>query len=388
MKEPRTGRKPAAFPASLYRDLDIRRQEELRKGRDVISLAIGDPDLPTPGPVAEFAAKAVKNAANHRYPFSRGSAALRGEIAAWHKKRHGIKLDPDSEVLALIGSKEGLAHLPLALIDRGDAVLLPDPCYPVYRTGVLLSEGRAEPMPLEEKNGFLPDFGRISRKALSRAKLLFLNYPNNPTGAVAGLALYKEAVRFCRKHSLWLAQDAAYSETCFGEPAPSVLQVPGAKDVAVEFYSFSKTYCMTGWRMGWMAGNPRAVQALMRLKENMDAGQFNAVQETAAFCLRNHARLSEPVRAVFKARSALFVKGLRAAGWRVFTPKASFFVWARPPADVVSQQAALRMLAEISVLAMPGSYFGPSGEGYLRFSVCAPEARLKEAVRRIAGLEW
>lgn len=388
MKGPQPGLKPAAFPPNLYRELDMRRQEEIRKGRDVITLAVGDPDLPTPAPVADFAAAAVKKTANHRYPFCRGSAALRAEIAAWHKKRHGIKLDPDSEVLALIGSKEGLAHLPLALTDRGDSVLVPDPSYPVYKTGVLLSEGRVELLPLEEKNGFLPDFGKIPEKALSRAKLLFLNYPNNPTGAVAGFDFYKEAVRFCRKNDLWLAQDAAYSEIFFGKPGHSVLEVQGARDIAVEFYSFSKTYCMTGWRMGWLAGSARAVRALTRIKENMDAGQFNAVQETAAFCLRHHKLLSEPVRKTFKNRSALFVRGLRAAGWKVFSPEASFFVWARPPGGGGALKAVLRMLDEVAVLAMPGSFFGSGGEGYVRFSLCAPEARLKDAVRRLAGLKW
>ena len=388
MKELPLGRKPDSFPPYLFKELDRRREEEVKKGRDVISLAIGDPDIPTPAPITEFAAKAVKKASNHQYPYGRGSVEFRRAVAAWHKERHGIKLDPDTEILALIGSKEGLAHLPFALIDRGDSVIIPDPGYPAYKTGVLLSGGRVERLPLLEKDGFLPDFGRLSKKTLSRAKMLFLNYPNNPTGASAGLDFYKEAVRFCRKNNLWLAQDAAYSEVYFGKPSPSVLQAPGARDVAVEFYSLSKTYCMTGWRMAWLAGNARAVQALTKLKENLDSGQFNAVQETGIFCLQNHARLSEPVRRAFQARMAFFTAELKAAGWKVFVPETTFFVWARPPKGGRSIDAVYRMLSEASVLATPGSGFGPSGEGYLRFSLCAPDARIKEAARRIGKIVW
>jgi LL-diaminopimelate aminotransferase len=388
MKELPLGKKIDLFPPYLFRDLDRRRQEEVKKGRDVISLAIGDPDLPTPRPITDFAAKAVKRAANHRYPYGRGSAEFRAAVAAWHKKRHGIKLDADSEVLALIGSKEGLAHLPFALIDRGDSVIVPDPGYPPYTTGVLLSEGRLERVPLFEKDGFLPDFGRISKQTLARSKMLFLNYPNNPTGASATLDFYKEAVKFCRKNELWLAQDAAYSETYFGKPCPSVLQVPGAKDVAVEFYSLSKTYCMTGWRLGWLAGNARAVQALTKIKDNMDSGQFNAVQETGTFCLQNHERLAAPVRLAFKKRMEFFTKALTAAGWQVFVPETTFFVWAKPPKGGKSMDAVYRMLAESAVLGTPGSGFGPSGEGYVRFALCAPDARIKEAARRIAKIAW
>lgn len=388
MKELPLGKKPDAFPPYLFRDLDRRRREEVKKGRDVISLAIGDPDIPTPKPITEFAARAVKKASNHSYPYGRGSAEFRTAVAAWHKKRHGIKLDPDTEILALIGSKEGLAHLPFALIDRGDSVIVPDPGYPPYSTGVLLSEGRVERLPLLEKNGFLPDFGALSKKTLSRSRMLFLNYPNNPTGASADLGFYKEAVRFCRKNSLWLAQDAAYSEVYFGKPCPSVLQAPGARDVAVEFYSLSKTYCMTGWRLGWLAGNARAVQALTKLKDNMDSGQFNAVQETGIFCLQNHARLSGPIRKAFQARMEFFTKALAAAGWKVFVPETTFFVWAKPPKGGKSLDAVYRMLSESSVLATPGSGFGPSGEGYVRFSLCAPDARIKEAAQRIGKIAW
>lgn len=388
MRELTLGRKPASFPLGALADLERRRLEEIGKGRDVISLAVGDPDLPTPAPITAFAAKAVRKASNHRYPYSRGSDALRKAVARWHHERHGVALDPETEVLALIGSKEGLAHLPFALIDRGDSVIIPDPAYPAYMTGVLLSEGRVERLPLTEEGGFLPDFGKLSQKSLSRAKLLYLNYPNNPTGACAHLDFFREAVKFCRRNGLWLAQDAAYSEICFDKPAPSVLEVPGARDVAVEFYSLSKTYCMTGWRMAWVAGNSRAVQALAGLKGNMDSGQFNAIQETAAFCLKNHEVLARPVREVFKKRREFFSDGLERAGWKVFGSKGTFFIWARPPAGGGSVDAAQRLLYDASVLAVPGSGFGAAGEGYVRFSLCASDVRIKEAVGRISEIVW
>lgn len=388
MKGPSLSANMDAFPPYLFRELDKRNQEELKKGKDVISLAVGDPDLPTPGRVADFAAREVKKPSNHRYPYGCGSARLRKAIAAWHYKRHGIKLDPETEITVLIGSKEGLAHLPFALLDRGDAALIPDPAYPAYKTGVLLSGARVERLPLKEENGFLPDLGTISRAAMRRAKILFLNYPNNPTGACADAAFYKEAVAFAGKNNLWVAQDAAYSEIYFKKPPPSILSVPGAKEAAVEFYSLSKTYCMTGWRLGWLIGNCRAVQALGKLKEHIDSGQFNAIQETAVFCLENHAVLVKPIRETFKRRTEFFAGELKKAGWNLTPPEAAFFVWARPPVCRGSLAAVYEILGKASVLASPGSGFGASSEGFVRFSLCAPDARIKEAVRRLANIKW
>jgi len=388
MRGPSLSANMDAFPPYLFRELDKRKQEELKKGRDVISLAVGDPDLPTPRPVSDFAAREVKKPANHRYPCGRGSERLRKAIAAWHYKRHGLKLDPETEVTVLIGSKEGLAHLPFALLDRGDTALIPDPAYPACKTGVLLSDARMARLPLKEENDFLPDFGAISRSVMRRAKMLFLNYPNNPTGACASAAFYKEAVGFARKNNLWVAQDAAYSEIYFKNPPPSILSVPGAKEAAVEFYSLSKTYCMTGWRLGWLIGNCRAVQALGKLKEHIDSGQFNAIQETAAFCLENHAVLVKPIRETFKKRTEFFAGELKKAGWNLIEPEAAFFVWARPPVCRGSLAAVYEILGKASVLASPGSGFGASGEGFVRFSLCAPDARIKEAARRLAGIKW
>ena len=388
MRGPSLSANMKAFPPYLFAELDKRKREELKKGRDVISLAVGAPDLPTPRPVSDFAAREVKKPANHRYPCGRGSERLRKAIAAWHYKRHGLKLDPETEVTVLIGSKEGLAHLPFALLNRGDTALIPDPAYPACKTGVLLSGARVERLPLKEENGFLPDLGAISRFVRRGAKMLFLNYPNNPTGACASAGFYKEAVEFAVKNNLWVAQDAAYSEIYFKKPPPSILSVPGARAAAVEFYSMSKTYCMTGWRLGWLIGNRRAVQALGKLKENMDSGQFNAIQETAVFCLENHAVLAEPIRKTFKRRTEFFAGELKKAGWNLTLPEAAFFVWARPPVRRGSLAAVYEILEKTSVLASPGSGFGASGEGFVRFSLCAPDARIKEAARRIAGMKW
>lgn len=387
MKKPVLGRILDAFPPYLFKDLDLKKREEIRKGRDVISLAIGDPDLPTPGAVARFAAKEVVKPSNHCYPEGRGSGELRQAIAGWHRKRHGIKLDPHTEITALIGSKEGLAHLPFVLLDRGDKVVIPDPGYPPYRTGAILAGAKMVRLPLSEKNGFLPDLDSAG-KLLAGAKLLFLNYPNNPTGASADLKFYAKAVAAAKKHGFWIAQDAAYSEIFFGRPGPSIFSAPGARDVAVEFYSVSKTYCMTGWRLAWAIGNQAAIGALARLKDNLDSGQFNAIQETAVFCLKEHGRLAPPIRRTFEERAGLFTAALRKSGWRVFTPGATFFVWARPPAGGKSLDCVYRLLSEAAVLATPGSGFGPSGEGYVRFSLTAPEKRIKEAAERLSRMAW
>ena len=388
MKKPALGKTIDSFPPYLFLDLDKRRKAAVKNGQDVISLAVGDPDLPTPAPVARFAAKEVLKPANHRYPEGRGTARLRRTIAAWHKKRHGINLDPETEILALIGSKEGLAHLPFALINRGDTALLPDPCYPAYKTGLILSGARIKRLPLSENRGFLPDLASLPASFFKGAKLLFLNYPNNPTGAAADLKFYAKAVAAAKKYGFWIAQDAAYSEVFFSKPSPSILQVPGAKDVAVEVYSLSKTYCMTGWRLAWMIGNPKAVAALAKLKENLDSGQFNAIQETAVFCLENHDRLAAPIREIFRKRADFFTDALKKAGWDVFRPGATFFVWAKPPSRIGSLACVYRVLEEASVLITPGSGFGPRGEGYVRFSLTAPEKRIREAAGRIARMKW
>ncbi|OGR76509.1 MAG: hypothetical protein A2X32_12070 [Elusimicrobia bacterium GWC2_64_44] len=377
-----------SFPPFLFEELYRKERAERAKGRDIISLAVGDPDIPTDRRIVADAVSEIKKAPNHRYPNTKGNENLRREISAWHKRRFGLDFHPSDEVSILIGSKEGIAHLPFVLLNAGDYCLIPDPTYPTYRTGVILAGGRIHDVPLEEKNGFLPDLGRIPRKVLEKTKLFFLNYPNNPTGAGATLAFYKDLVKWARKHGVVIAQDAAYCDIYFGEPAPSLLQVPGARDVAVEFYSSSKTYCMAGWRIGWVVGNSKVVCALNQVKENIDSGPFNAIQNAVAYALKHHEQIVPPIREHFKKRAELFCRTLHETGWRFPDPRGSCFVWARPPVNCSSLDAVYFMLEHAHILTAPGSGFGRYGEGFVRFSLTEPDARLAEAARRVRALDW
>jgi LL-diaminopimelate aminotransferase len=381
-------KKIKAFKPFLFEELYRKERAERAKGKDIISLAVGDPDIPTDKRIVSNAVSEVRKSVNHRYPNTKGNENLRREISAWHKRRHGLNFHHTDEVSILIGSKEGIAHLPFVVMNPGDYCLIPDPTYPTYRTGVVLSGGRIHDVPLEEKNGFLPDLGKIPAKVLGKTKLFFLNYPNNPTGAGATLDFYKDLVKWARKNEVIIAQDAAYCDIYFGKPAPSILQVPGARDVAVEFYSVSKTYCMAGWRIGWVVGNSKLVCALNQLKENIDSGPFNAIQNAAAFGLKHHETIVPPIREHFKKRADSFCGALEAAGWRFRRPGGSCFVWARPPVNCASLEAVYFMLEKAHILTAPGSGFGKYGEGYVRFSLTEPDARLAEALRRIKSLDW
>ncbi len=382
------GAKINKFPPYLFKELDRKRKEAEKKGRTIISLAVGDPDIATPAPIARFAAKEVLKQSNHSYPYSRGSAKLRNSIAAWHKRRYKTKLDPDSEVLALIGSKEGIAHLPFIILDKGDTAIIGNPSYPAYKTGVLLSNAKVVRVPLKEKNGFLPDLDAIDKKLLKKTKLFFLNYPNNPTGAVADKKFYTKIVKLAKKYFFWIAQDAAYSEIYFSNPPLSILEIPGARDVAVEFHSVSKTFCMTGWRMAWLVGNKDIIRELGALKENMDSGQFNAVQETAAYALDNYEKFVPALRKIFCERRKRFVSVLKESGWSVYPCEASFFIWARPPVKISSIKCVYKMLDASDVLATPGSGFGSVGEGYIRFSLTVDDSLLSKAANKIKKIKW
>ena len=377
-----------SFKPFLFEELYRKERAERAKGKDIISLAVGDPDIPTDRRIVAAAVSELRKAANHRYPNTKGNETLRREISEWHKRRHGLSFHHSDEVSILIGSKEGIAHLPLVVMNEGDSCLIPDPTYPTYRTGVVLAGGRVHDVPLLEKNGFLPDLGEIPAKVLARTKLFFLNYPNNPTGACATLDFYRDLVKWAKRHGVIIAQDAAYCDMYFGEPAPSILQVDGARDVAVEFYSASKTYCMAGWRIGWVVGNSRLVCALNQLKENIDSGPFNAIQNAVAHALRHHEKIVAPVRNHFKRRADSFCRALADAGWRFIPPGGSCFVWAKPPKDVPSLDAVYFMLEKASLLTAPGSGFGRHGEGYIRFSLTEPDKRLDEVLRRLRALDW
>jgi len=375
------------IPPYLFQEIAQAKAKALAEGRDLIDLGIGDPDQPTPAPIIEALHRAAQNPETHRYDESpAGDPIFLDAVCRWFAGRFGVELNRETEVMQLIGSKEGLAHLAWAFIDPGDISLVPDPAYTVYRVNTLLAGGEVVPMPLTVGNSFLPDLSRIPSKVAQKAKLLWLNYPNNPTGAVATLDFYQQAVAFCREHNLLLINDAAYSEVSFdGYCAPSVLQVPGAKEVAIELHSFSKMFNMTGWRIGFAVGNAEAIATLNKLKSNIDSKQFAAIARAAAYALEhvdNRATLE-----LIRHRRDILVDGLNAAGWQIPKPKATFYVWVPVPAGQTSMEFAKTLLEEAGVLVIPGIGYGEYGEGYVRMSLTVlgdkGGERVAEAVERI-----
>ena len=378
-----------ALPPYLFKALDQVRDEVRARGADIIDLGVGDPDRPTPPHIVEALKMAAEKPANHQYPLYSGLNSFREEVARWYKKRYGIDLTPAREICSLIGSKEGIANFPLAFVDPGDVVLVPEPAYPVYNSGTLFCGGTPHFMPLLEKNGFLPDYRSVSEEVLKKAKIIWVNYPNNPTGATATLDFYAGLVDWAKKWNIIVASDAAYSEMTFdGRPHPSVLQVPGAGEAAIEFHSLSKTYNMTGWRLGWAAGAEELVRGLGLVKNNVDSGAFQAVQEAGIAALSGD---QEPVRAMgrlYQERREVLVRGLQAAGLSVFPGSATFYVWVRLPEGVKSADFSARLLSEAGVVATPGNGFGPSGEGYARFALVQEVDRLEEAADRLAKVKF
>jgi len=370
--------------AYLFADLDRKQEVLAAKGVDVISLGTGDPDLPTPEHIVRALEEGARDPRTHRYPPYSGTGEFRKAVAQWYAWRFGVTLDPEREVLALIGSKEGLAHLPWATINPGDVTLVPDPGYPVYRSATIMAEGEPVAMPLLAARGFLPDFDAIPAEALHRARLLFLNYPNNPTGATADLEFFARAVAFARRHGLLLVHDNAYSEIAFdGYRPPSILQVDGARDVAIELHSLSKSYNMTGWRVGFAVGNAEAVGALGTVKTNVDSGVFRAVQHAAIAALTGPQDVLAPTLATYRARRDRTVAALRAVGWQAPAPKATLYIWVPTPNGQSSVAFAADVLDRTGVVITPGIGYGPSGEGYVRLSLTTPDARLDEALARI-----
>ncbi len=376
------------FKPFLFEELYRKERAEREKGRNVISMAVGDPDIPTHQEIVDFAIKESKNYINHRYPNTKGNLNLRQAISRWHEKRHGIKFHPDDEISVLIGSKEGIAHLPFVVLEKKDICLIPDPTYPTYKTGVLLCGSEIYNVSLKEENGFLPDLGKIPQKVVNRSKLFFLNYPNNPTGAVANKEFYKELLKWALKNEIILALDCAYCEIYFKERTSSIFELPQANKIAVEFYSASKTYCMAGWRIGWAVGNSKLVRALNQVKENIDSGQFNAIQNSVAYALDNHERIVPSIRNKFKERASFFSSALISCGWKVQEPGGSCFIWAKNPVKCSSSKAAVFILENANVLAAPGIGFGKNGEGYIRFSLTLEDELLIESAKKIRNLDW
>jgi LL-diaminopimelate aminotransferase len=378
----KVARRIQGLPSYLFAELDAKVAAKRAAGIDVISLGIGDPDLPTPPHIVAALQRAAADPATHRYPSYYGLPEFREAIAAFYERRFGVLLDPQTEVLPLIGSKEGLAHLSFAFIDRGDRALVPDPGYPVYATSTVLAGGEVVPMALTQDRGFLPDLATVEVPAGTR--LLWLGYPNNPTAAVADLAFFEEAVGFASRHGLLVGHDAAYSEITFdGFVAPSILQVPGARDVALEFGSLSKSYNMTGWRIGYAVGNRDSIGALGRLKTNLDSGVFNAVQWAAVAALSGPQECVEEIRAVYQKRRDAVVSAFLDAGIPIEPPLGSIYVWVPTPTGTSSEGFAEELLEEAGVVVAPGTGYGARGEGYVRISLTVPEDRLAEAMGRI-----
>lgn len=372
------------LPPYLFAEIDRKLSVKRAQGVDLVSFGIGDPDMPTPPHVVEALHEAAADPSTHNYPSYAGMPELRRAIAVWFDARFGVALDPDTQILPLLGSKEGIAHLPWALIGPGDVALCSDPGYPVYEVGTRLAGGDPVLVPCPADRGFTPDLAGIDAGAATRAKVIWLNFPGNPTGATVDLGFFEEAVAFCASHEILLAHDAAYSEVTFdGYVAPSVLQVPGANDVAVEFHSFSKTYNMTGWRIGWVCGSAAAIEALARLKTNLDSGVFNAIQRAAIAGLTGPTHFLRDYLKVLASRRDRTVAALREVGLDAPLPKGSFYIWTRVPDGETSTSFTERMLEDAAVVVTPGNGYGPHGEGFVRLSLTLNDDRLDEGLARI-----
>ncbi|MCI7552016.1 MAG: LL-diaminopimelate aminotransferase [Actinomycetaceae bacterium] len=368
----------------LFATIDKKRDALRAQGVDVISLGIGDPDQPTPAHIVDAMAEAIKNPAFHQYPDYAGSIEYRTACAQYMDRRFGVDVDPDTEVLALIGSKEGIAHLHTAFVNPGDYVLAPSIGYPVYSIGATLMHANTYFMPMTADNGFLADFDHIPADVLAKAKIMFLGYPNNPTGAIAPVEYFDKAIAFCREHGILLAHDNAYADLSYdGYVAPSILERPGAKEVCIEFFSLSKPYNMTGWRIGFAVGNEEAVQALGVVKNNLDSGQFTAIQAAGIEALTGTQDNVAEMCEFYARRRDLVVDALHAIGVECESPKATIYVWAKVPHGYTSESFAEALLEKAHVIVTPGSGYGPDGEGYIRISLTTPDDRLLEAVERM-----
>lgn len=384
----KVSRKLASLPPYLFVEIDKAKRKARAQGRDIIDLGIGDPDQPTPRHIIEALYQAAQDPANHRYALDQGMPALRRAIQGWHKRRFDVLLDPEKEILPLIGSKEGIAHFPFAFINTGDYSLVPDPCYPPYKGGTILAGGRPYLMPLKQENNFLPDVRKIPAGILKKARLLYINYPNNPTSATAEPGFYAEIVSFARKHKLIVISDLAYSEMSYDGYRPtSFLEVKGAKELAIEFHSLSKTYNMTGWRIGWACGNPDLIAALGKVKTNIDSGIFSAIQLAGIAALEGPDDYVEKMRSLYQRRRDVLVSGLHSLGWDINPPRATFYAWIKIPNKADSIEFAALLLDRADIVATPGVGFGKHGQGYIRMAMTVPEDRINEAVCRIKKIK-
>ena len=379
------------IPPYLFAEIDRKIAEAKAKGIDIISLGIGDPDSPTLQPIVDEMHKAIDNPKNHDYPPYNGTEQFRKGACDWIKHRFGVELNPDTEMLANIGSKEAIAHIFFAYVDKGDYTLVPDPGYPVYHNATIFAGGTPYEMPLLEENGYLPDFDKIPEDIAKKSKLMFLNYPNNPTSATADLDFWKKAVDFCKKYDILLCSDMAYSEMTFdGYKAPSVLQVEGAKDVAIEFYSHSKSYNMTGWRVGFVCGNADAVKALGTIKNNIDSGTFKAIQQAATTAFTVDEKYITDLNNMYQERRDAAEEGFKELGWDIKPSKATFYLWLPVPKGMTSEEFVTVMLEKAHVVVPPGNGYGKYGEGYFRVALTKDVETIKKCIQRMkyAGIHY
>jgi len=375
------------IPPYLFKEIDEKKEQVRARGVDIIDLGVGDPDLPTPRFIVDKMVKAVKNPKTHRYPLYSGMSLFREAVARWYQKRFGVELDPASEVITLIGSKEGIAHLPLGINSPEDVNLVPSPAYPVYQMGTLFAGGHSHFMPLTRENGFLPNLHDVDPLTARDAKAMFFNYPNNPTAAVADKDFFQQVAEFCREHRIIAVHDAAYTELAFdGYQPPSFLEAPGAKDVGIEFHSLSKTYNMTGWRLGMAVGNKDVLAALGKIKSNIDSGAFDAIQIAGVAALDSDQSCVAQNCRVIQERRDILVDGLKKLGYDVDKPKATFYVWMPVPPGMTSMSFAGHLLEQAGIVVIPGIGLGQAGEGYVRLALTVPQERIEEALARLAKM--
>jgi len=377
------------IPPYLFAEIDKKKEEMKRKGISLIDLGIGDPDLPTPKPIIERLKKASEDPKNHRYPSYEGMREFREAVAHWFNRRFGVRFDPEREIIALIGSKEGIAHIPLAFVNPGDYVLVPNPGYPVYRVSTLFAGGIPFFLPLRKENGFLPNLSEVPKEILEKAKILFINYPNNPTAAVAEKSFLKEVVSFAIRHQIIICHDAAYSEVAFdGYRPPSIFEVDGAREVGIEFHSLSKTFNMTGWRIGFAVGRSEIISGLGRIKTNIDSGLFQAIQEAGIEALTHFETPVQEIIKIYERRRDIMVNGLRTIGLELDKPRATFYLWIQVPKGFSSAQFATFLLEKAGIVVTPGNGFGDFGEGYIRMTITTDESLLKEAIERLKKVNF
>ena len=375
---------PTQFFAALVQKVNA----ALAEGRDVINLGQGNPDQPTPQPIIQTLQEAAEDPQNHKYSPFRGIQELRQAAAAFYKREYNVEIDPDTEVAILGGTKIGLVELPMAILNPGDYMLLPDPGYPDYLSGVVLADVRYHVMPLVAENDFLPDYSQLPDEIKRRAKLLYLNYPNNPTGGTANLAFFEETVRFAKEYDIAISHDFAYGAIGFdGEKPVSFLQAAGAKDVGIEMYTLSKTYNMAGWRIGFAVGNAKMIEAINVIQDHLFCSQFPAVQQAAAVALTTSQASTNELRATYESRRNVLIEEAQRIGWQVTAPKGSFFAWLPVPKGYRSEEFADILLEKADIAVAAGNGFGEYGEGYVRVGLLVNEDRLREAMKRIEKLE-